>query len=77
MATPSHRYKDVTQMTNTLDKLTRLGKLLACIVIGAVVVWRGNAYNDTHTISAIPQLMCAMFAIAMAFTGFALANEKD
>jgi len=77
MATPSRRYKDVTQMTNTLDKLTRFGKLLACLVIGAVVVWRGNTYNDPHSISAIPQFMCATFAIAIAFTGFALANEKD
>ena len=69
-------YKDVP-MTNTLDKLTRLSKFLACIAIAVFVVWRAYAYTDPKCVSALPQIMCAIFAVSMAFTGLALANNTE
>ena len=63
-------------MTNTMEKVVRIAKFIACFAIAVIVVWRGNVYNDPHCPSALPQIMCAVFAITITFTGFALANDK-
>ncbi len=62
-------------MTNTLDILTRVAKLLVCLAIAAVVIWRGNS-ADATTGLPIPQVMCAVFGMVLAITGFALATDR-
>jgi hypothetical protein len=63
-------------MINTLNKFTRVAKCLVCLTVAVFVVWRGNHYVDAHSLSAIPQVMCAIFGVFIAFTGVALAVEK-
>lgn len=64
-------------MDRAVEYVTRYTKLVVCLVIAAVMIWRANDYVDPHGPSMIPTMMCTGFAIAMTFTGFALASRGD
>ncbi len=64
-------------MDRALEYFTRYTKLLVCLAIAAVCIWRANTYVDPKGPSMIPTMMCTAFAMAITFTGFALCSRQN
>lgn len=64
-------------MLKAMDTLTRVCKFLFCLAIAVLVVWRANQFTDPRGVSALPSIMCCVFAVLITFTGLAVANDRQ
>ena len=65
------------KMDRAVDYVTRYTKLLVCLAVAALCIWRGNTYVDPKGPSLMPTMMCTAFAMAITFTGFALCSSRS
>jgi hypothetical protein len=58
--------------------LIRSARFLACVLVAALVIWRGNVYRDpAHPGSMMPSVMCALFALFLVLTGMTIGWAEE
>jgi hypothetical protein len=56
------------------DHVFRVTKGIFCAVAAGWVIWKGNTYSDTMsmTYSLVPPVMCALAGMSLILTGLAI-----
>jgi hypothetical protein len=54
----------------------RVSRLLACLLVAAVLMWRGLSYDDPKVSTAVPFVMCQLTAAVTAVLGLLNLDGK-
>ena len=56
----------------------RVSRLVMCLVVAGVLVWRGISYDDPKVSTAVPFVLCNMTAVVLCALGlFSLDGNRE